>query len=121
MRYKIVTESGQQVIYTYLDDGVTVFNKEGYSDEQMFDIRKKQSMFATKYIKNLTSPTQFNNVRGDLRNAMIDYEAVSDLVISWLKGENSAVYGNFTTNGFPTKSYFTAQRQIDLLAILSLT
>src|ERR1035437_3913297 len=88
-----------------------------YTDSLMSNMydRQYKALRAMAYIKNIASPTVFNNIRTDLRSSLEDYVWGSDFLISWLKGENSAVYGNFTTTGFPSKTYFTTQRQTDLL------
>lgn len=66
----------------------------------------------------VTSNTTYETVQTTASPFINAYLDGSDRIISWVKGENSAVYGNFTTTGFPSKSYFSVVRQTALLKIL---
>lgn len=67
----------------------------------------------------VTSNTTYENVQTTVAPFIQAYLDGSDRIISWIKGENSLVYGNYTLTGFPSKSYFTVARQTALLEILT--
>lgn len=121
-RYSIVISGTDTLIFQYSDTAKTVqVNKEEYSKDLEFLIRKEQLAQAKKYIMGITTATQYSLILSDLRLIFLDYESGSDFIISWLKAENSPVYGNFTTTGFtPSKSYYSVARQAILLNILKI-
>jgi len=82
-------------------------------------LRKKKIDKVVTYLLTQANPTVFQTILNDTRNHRADYIAGSDVLIAWIQGVSSPVYGNFTLTGFPSKNYFSAARQTKLLSILS--
>ncbi len=114
--YKIQTIDGKKAIIYFNKNAVEEL-REIYieDDEDEFIIRADSVNKLIKYLKRQTTPTQYEAVEKDVAVLLVAYTNGSDRIISWIKGENSAVFGNFTNTGFPSKAYFSTERQAKLL------
>jgi len=83
------------------------------------NIRVSKIQLLRAYLRySIASDSQFETVDANLTNHIQAYLNGSNRLIEWIKGSNTATYGNFTLTGFPSRAYFTVQMQTDLLNIL---
>lgn len=83
------------------------------------NLRQGKVLKLRAYLRSqISNNTTFENVQTTVTPFIQAYLDGSDRILSWIKGENSLVYGNYLLTGFPSKPYFTVQRQADLLNIL---
>lgn len=84
------------------------------TSNRYFKIVKLRAYLRTQ-VQNLST---YESVEKAITEHIYAYMNGSDRIISWIKGENSLTYGNYTLTGFPSKPYYTVARQTELLNIL---
>jgi hypothetical protein len=67
--------------------------------------RQQKVDFITSYMKLQLTDSEFKTFLQDVRNYLIDYTYYSDALYYWIETTNNQVWGDYTQNGFKTKSY----------------
>ena len=67
--------------------------------------RQQKVSFITAYMRTELTDLEFRNFIQDSRNYLIDYTYYSDTLYYWVETSNNQDWGDFTQNGFKTKSY----------------
>lgn len=67
--------------------------------------RQQKVEAVTSYMKSQLTDTEFRTFLSDSRTYLIDYTFYSDALIYWVETTNNVDWGDFTQNGFKTKSY----------------
>lgn len=67
--------------------------------------RQQKVDFVTAYMRNELTDTQFITFIQDARNYLIDYTYYSDTLYYWVETTTNQDWGDFSQNGFKTKSY----------------
>jgi len=67
--------------------------------------RQQKVDLITSYMKSQLSDSEFRTFLQDARNYLIDYTYYSDAFYYWVETSNNTDWGDFTQNGFKTKSY----------------
>jgi hypothetical protein len=60
----------------------------------------------TSYMRNELTPSQFRSFMTDIRNHLLDYLYYSETLYYWVETTNSVEWGNYSTNGFKTKTIY---------------
>ena len=103
------------------DDSIRLANLGFDTTLAKISIREAKIKVLRAYLRSqVNNNTTYENIVNNLAtfNLIEAYLNGSDRIISWIKGENSATYGNFTLTGFPSRTYYTVARQTALLNIL---
>jgi len=99
--------SGQEVDQCVNPDFQWVKTLPGveYTPPPIPENRQQKVDVITSYMRNELTPTLFRTFMIDVRNYLIDYTYYSDSLYYWVETTNSADWGDYTSNGFKTKSY----------------
>lgn len=103
------------------EERIAIYRKTGFLTAiSEYQIRRRKIDKVIIYLRAQATPAMFQTILNDTRTYREDYRVGSDILISWIRGENSPVYGNFLLTGFPSKGYFSVARQTELLSILTI-
>lgn len=67
--------------------------------------RQQKVDLITSYMKSQLTDSEFRSFLSDSRTYLLDYTFYSDALIYWVETTNNVDWGDFTSNGFKTKSY----------------
>ncbi len=67
--------------------------------------RQQKIDMVLTYLKSEITDSEYKNFIQDARNYLIDYTYYSDAFYYWVETSNNPNWGDFTQNGFKTKSY----------------
>ena len=76
-----------------------------YTPQPVAENRQQKVDFVTSYMRTELTDSEFRIFIQDARNYLIDYTYYSDTLYYWVETTNSLDWGDFTQNGFKTKSY----------------
>jgi hypothetical protein len=68
--------------------------------------RQQKVDFVTSYMRSELTESQFRSFISDARNYLIDYTYYSDVLYYWVETTNSVEWGDYTLNGFKTKTTY---------------
>jgi hypothetical protein len=77
-----------------------------YTPPPIPENRQQKVDTITSYMRNELTPTLFRTFMIDVRNYLIDYTYYSDSLYYWVETTNNADWGDFTQNGFKTKTSY---------------
>jgi hypothetical protein len=119
---KIIPLTTNEIAAKKSYDSITaIYYKAHHKTDSLINNNQKRQINASNalaYFKSKVSIKAYEIVLNDISPYINAYVNGSDRIISWLKGENSSTYGNFTTTGYPTKNYYNELYANDLVNIL---
>jgi hypothetical protein len=77
-----------------------------YTPPPIPENRQQKVDVITSYMKSELTDSQFRQFISDSRNYLLDYTYYSESLYYWLETTNSAEWGDYTTNGFKTKTIY---------------
>ena len=77
-----------------------------YTPPPIPENRQQKVDIITSYMKSELTDAQFRSFISDSRNYLLDYTYYSDSLYYWVETTNSVEWGDYTTNGFKTKTTY---------------